>query len=70
MPIRPIRPDDTDAVPIEYSGKWVAWDSQLKQVVATAESMEALWQLVNDKKIEKPVFEKVPNAYVRFVGMR
>lgn len=58
------------AAPIELAGKWVAWNAEHTRVVADAETLPQLWQAVREAKIEDPIFEKVPRADVRFVGMR
>lgn len=58
------------AVPVEFAGKWVAWSADHSRIVAHAESLPRLWQVVQEEGIEDPIFEKVPQADVRFVGMR
>lgn len=57
-------------VPVEFAGKWVAWNAEHTRIIAHAESLQQLWQTVRATKIDDPVFEKVPHADVRFVGMR
>ena len=70
MPTRIADPGRPKAVPVELAGKWVAWNAEHTRVVAHAETLQALWQAVRKEKIDDPVFEKVPRADVRFVGMR
>ncbi len=62
MPTKPFDPKSTTAVPIEYSGKWVAWNADHSQIVAHSSSMQVLWQVVRDQKIVSPIFEKIPRA--------
>ena len=70
MPTKPVDPQITQPVPVEYAGKWVAWLADHSQIVAHSESVRELWQIVHDRRIADPVFEKIPRADVRFVGMR
>jgi hypothetical protein len=57
-------------VPLDLCGKWIAWNAEHTEIVASENSIEQLWQVVHDLKIHDPVFEKVPRADIRFVGMR
>ena len=58
------------AVPVEFAGKWVAWNAEHTRIIAHAETLQQLWQAVREEEIDDPVFEKVPRADVRFAGMR
>jgi len=70
MPTRIVDPDRPSAVPVELGGKWVAWNAEHTRIVAQAETLQQLWESTQEKQIIDPVFEKVPRADVRFVGMR
>jgi len=70
MPTKSVAVKSADAVPAEYSGKWVAWNSNHSRIVAQSASVAELWNIVKKQGIEDPVFEKVPRSDVRFVGMR
>lgn len=70
MPTRPIDARTIPAIPVEFSGKWIAWNSDHSRIVAQADDLQTLWQFVRESNIEDPVFERVPLADVRFVGMR
>ena len=70
MPTRIADPGRPSAVPVEMGGKWIAWNAEHTRIVAQAETLQQLWQAVQEKKIDDPVFEKVPQADVRFVGTR
>jgi len=60
----------TQPVPIEFSGRWIAWASDHSRIVADSDSIEKLWQIVKERRILNPIFEKVPRSDVRFVGLR
>ena len=66
MPTKAIDSPATQPVPVEYSGKWVLGS----RIVAHSNTLQELWRIVHDRGIVDPVFEKVPHADVRFVGMR
>jgi len=68
MTTKPVATHPTDAVAAEYSGKWVAWNSDHTRIVASGNNLAELWQLVRDQRMRDPVFEKVPRCDVRFVG--
>jgi hypothetical protein len=70
MPTRLAISRMSKAVPVEFAGQWVAWNSDHSRIVAHADTLPRLWQVVQNEGIENPVFEKVPRADVRFVGMR
>jgi hypothetical protein len=70
MPTKPFNPQSTQAVPIEYAGKWVAWKKDHSEILAHSDTIQELWQIVRDLHIEEPVFEKVPRSDIRFVGAR
>lgn len=70
MPTRPILNASPTAVAAEYSGQWVAWSSDHTRIVAHASTIDELWQIVRQRKIEDPVFEKIPRYDTRFVGRR
>jgi hypothetical protein len=70
MAAKPVHPGGVPPVPIEYSGKWIAWSRDHSQIVACSDRFENLWQFVLDQQIEDPIFEKVPHSDVRLVGRR
>ncbi len=70
MPTRIADPTRPSVVPVEFGGKWVAWNAEHTRIVAHAETLQQLWLVVQEKQIDDPVFEKVPRANVRFVGTR
>jgi hypothetical protein len=56
------------AVPIEYAGKWIAWNHEMSQIVASARTFDEIVKAAAGET--KPVFAKVPKANVRFAGIR
>ncbi len=57
-------------VPIEFAGKWIAWDCKLTQIVASGRTFEETVKAAEAAGEPNPVFAKVPRADVRFVGAR
>jgi len=70
MPTKSVAVKSADAVPVEYSGKWVAWNSSHSRIVAQSTSVSELWHIVKEQGIEDPVFEKVSRCDVRLMGRR
>jgi hypothetical protein len=58
------------AVPLEYAGKWIAWDFRETQIVASGESYQQTKKAAEQSGELRPVLEKVPDAKVRFIGGR
>lgn len=40
------------------------------EILASAETLQELWKQVETRKIENPIFERVPPADARFIGAR
>lgn len=70
MPTKSVAVKSADAVPVEYSGKWVAWNSSHSRIVAQSTTVTELWDIVKEQRIENPVFEKIPRSDARLVGKR
>ncbi len=70
MPTRKVDTVRPSAVPAELGGKWVAWNAEHTCIIAHAETLQQLWQATQERRIDDPIFEKVPLADVRFVGAR
>jgi carotenoid cleavage dioxygenase-like enzyme len=70
MPTRKVDNVRPSAVPAELGGKWVAWNAEHTCIVAHAETLQQLWQVTQETRLDDPIFEKVPLADVRFVGAR
>lgn len=55
-------------VPIEFAGKWIAWDFGQTRIIASGRSYEDTLQQALQAGEKRPVLEKAPDAYVRFIG--
>jgi len=56
-------------VPIEYAGKWIVWNSEGTQIIASGQSFQEAFEAAAATGENEPVFEKCPKANERFVGM-
>jgi hypothetical protein len=61
---------ESPVVPIDYSGQWIAWNSQGTHIVASGRTIQEAAQAAAAAGELQPVFAKVPKADVRFVGLR
>ena len=61
-------PKEPTIVPIEYAGKWIAWEFERTKIIASGRTIaETIWAA--DATGEKrPILEKTPDARVRFLG--
>jgi len=57
-------------VPIEYAGKWIAWNREGTRIVASGQSFLEAVQAAEAAGESQPGFEKCPKADVRFVGLQ
>lgn len=57
-------------VPIEYAGKWIAWDRALTRIVASADSLTEVLNAAKKAGEPDPILDKVPPADVRLIGAR
>jgi hypothetical protein len=57
-------------VPIEYAGKWIAWDHALTRIVASADSLIEVLDAAKKAGELDPILDKVPPANVRLIGAR
>lgn len=58
------------AVPIEYAGRWIAWNESQTKIVAAGETLPQVREAARQAGESEPVFAKAPRANVRFVGGR
>jgi hypothetical protein len=54
-------------VPIEYAGKWIAWNHEGTRIVASGRTFEEVVQAAKDAGELDPIFRKAPKADVRLV---
>jgi len=57
-------------VPIEYAGKWIAWDRSMTRIVASGNSLAEVMDAAKKAGESDPVFDKVPPANVHLIGSR
>lgn len=64
-----IKRPDAPVVPIDYAGRWVAWDSLGTRIVASAATLQEAVQAAAAAGEKEPVFAKVPRLDVHLVGL-
>ena len=57
-------------MPIEYAGRWIAWNQSQTKIVAVGETLPQVREAARQARESEPVFAKAPRAGVRFVGGR
>ena len=57
-------------VPIEFAGKWVAWNADETKIIASGDSYDEAFDAAHAAGECDPVLAKVPRADQRFVGKR
>lgn len=55
-------------VPIEYCGKWIAWDHERTKIVGSGETMSAARTEANQAGEARPYLTKAPHPTIRFAG--
>lgn len=55
-------------VPKEYTGKWIAWNRQRTEILASGQTADEAEDLAHAKGEKSPILAKVPLANVRFLG--
>lgn len=58
----------TPIVPIEYAGKWIAWNADKTKIVASGVTLLEAIQAAQSTGESQPIFAKAPRADVRFIG--
>jgi hypothetical protein len=54
--------------PIEYAGKWVAWDRNWAQIVAHGCNFAEVHREAVRKGYNDPIMERVRNPKIAFIG--
>jgi Family of unknown function (DUF5678) len=57
-------------LPIEYAGKWIAWDHNMTHVVASGTSAAEVLGTAKNAGETDPILGKAPRANVRLIGAR
>lgn len=68
MTTRLVKHGTSNAPPLEYCGKWVAWNADNSAIVAHADTFAELWKIAQDQKLVDPIFEKIPRANGVLIG--
>ena len=55
-------------VPIEYGGRWIAWDFAGTRIVAVGDDLAEVERAARQAGEDRPRLEKVPRSDVRIVG--
>lgn len=56
-------------VPREYGARWIAWTSECTKIVGSAQSLAEVREVAIAAGETDPVFEWVPPAHARIVGV-
>lgn len=62
------KPRKTPTVPIEFAGKWIAWNFDETRIIASGRTYQDTLQQALATGEAKPILEKAPDARVRFIG--
>jgi hypothetical protein len=57
-------------VPIEYAGKWIAWDHAMTRIIASADSLDEVLEPAKQVGEHDPILDKVPPANAHLIGGR
>lgn len=55
-------------VPLDHSGKWIAWNFEETKILATGSTYAEAKQLAQAAGEKRPVLDKAPLAKTRFIG--
>ncbi len=54
--------------PLEYAGKWIAYDAAKAKIIASGDSFEAAYEAAHATGEAEPVFRKVPRGVLYVDG--
>lgn len=57
-------------VPIEFAGKWIAWDHAMTRIIASGETLAEVIQAAEQAGEVDPLVDKVPRADLHLIGAR
>ena len=63
-------PVETQIVPLEYAGLWIAWNHERTHIIASGRTVEDVVKAAAATGEKDPMFAKAPKANVRFVGIQ
>ena len=56
-------------VPTKYAGKWIAWNDDQSKILGSGRTLHDARKAVKTKDGKQPIFAKVPQEDVRFIGL-
>jgi len=59
-------PERVRPIPVEYAGRWVAWNDDQSEIVAHGSELKMVRQAAAERGCARPVLQKVPHG--SFVG--
>ena len=62
--------NESPIVPLEYAGKWIAWNHEGTRIVASGRTFQEAKDAAAAAGETDPVLGKAPKADVRFVGIQ
>lgn len=62
------QPHEVPTVSKEYSGKWIAWNFERTQIIASGRTLVEAKRASEVLGEKRPVLAKAPRANVRFIG--
>jgi hypothetical protein len=57
-------------VPIEYAGKWIAWNARRTEIIASGTSLVEAKSAAEAAGEPAPILTKAPQLDARFIGVR
>jgi hypothetical protein len=57
-------------VPIEYAGKWIAWNHDRTRIIASVRGPKVVLEAAKELGESSPILDKVPRADRRLIGAR
>ena len=61
---------EAPVVPLEYAGRWLAWNRELTRIVASGSTFDEAHDAAIAAGEPRPVLGKAPRADVWFVGAK
>lgn len=55
-------------VPREYAGRWIAWNHDRTEIVASAITLDEVRRAAESAGESEPILAKAPRSNVRFLG--
>jgi hypothetical protein len=56
-------------VPIEFAGKWIAWDHEMTRIIASGDKPLEVLDAAKRHGEARPILGKSPHANIRSIGI-